>query len=270
MVQKIDGRAIAERIKGKIAGEIFKFKKLRPNLAIILVGERADSKLYVSLKEREGKKVGIDTHLYQLTSDVSEKELLAVINFLNHDQTIDGILVQLPLPKKFNTNQIIHQLNPQKDVDGFHPDHPDYLLSPVLASINASLERIKFISQGKKACLLYNSDIFGLSVKKLLEQKNMEVFLQHNSQNSDLLITSQGKPQIIKKEMIKEQAVIIDIGITSVGKKVLGDVDYESIKDKASFITPVPGGIGPLTIAFLFKNTLEIFKRRSSLNPERD
>lgn len=261
-MQIIDGKKIAERIKDKITQDIFKLNGPRPNLAIILVGEREDSQLYVSLKQREGKRVGVDTHLYQLASDVSEKELLDIINFLNNDQLIDGVLVQLPLPKKFATDKIINAIDPKKDVDGFHPAGPDYLLSPVLASILACLEEIKFDPQGKTACILYNSEVFGLSVKKLLEAQGLKVNLKSNSVQADLIITALGEPHKIKKDMIKEGAVIIDIGISKVEDKVLGDIDFEDAKDKAGFITPVPGGIGPMTVAYLFKNVWEIYKRR--------
>ncbi len=260
MVKKIDGRAIAEKVKDQIAEQIYKFNGPRPNLAIILVGEREDSKLYVSLKQREAVKVGVDTHLYALDADTSEEKILETINFLNQDKLIDGILIQLPLPPQFDTDKIINALDPGKDVDGFHPNHPHYVMSPVLASILACLEEIKFDFKNKTACVLHNSDIFGLSVKKLLEDKGVKVILKEEPEQADLLITALGKPHFIKKEMIKDGAVIIDIGITKVEGKVLGDVDYEDIKEKASYITPVPGGIGPMTIAFLFKNALEIFK----------
>jgi methylenetetrahydrofolate dehydrogenase (NADP+)/methenyltetrahydrofolate cyclohydrolase len=265
MVQKINGQAIVGKIKDRIAEEIYKLNGPRPNLAIILVGERADSKLYVSLKEREGKKVGVDTHLYKLGADISEEELLATIDFLNKDEIIDGILIQLPLPEKFNTDKIIAALDPKKDVDGFHPAHPDYIISPVLGAIGACLDEIDFSPEEKKACVLYNSEVFGQSVKADLEKRGFkEIYLKEKSVEADLLITALGNPRQIKKEMIKEDAVIIDIGITKKDDEVLGDVDFDDVKDKAGFITPVPGGIGPLTIAFLFKNVLEIFKRRGA------
>ena len=262
MVKKIDGHAIAEKFKDQIAEQIYKLDGPRPNLAIILVGERPDSKLYVSLKQREGVKVGVDTHLYELGEDISEEKLLETIDFLNKDNLIDGILVQLPLPPQFNTDKIIAAINPEKDADGFHDKHPYYVMSPVLASILACLEEIKFDYEDKTACVLHNSDIFGLSVKKILEEKGMKVILKEEPEQADLIVSALGKPHFIKKEMIKEKAVLIDIGITKVGEKVLGDIDYEDVKNKASYITPVPGGIGPMTIAFLFKNVLEIFKAK--------
>lgn len=262
MVQKIDGRKIAERVKDEITKEIYQLNGPRPNLAIILVGDRADSKLYVSLKKKEGKKVGIDTHLYKLDTDILQEELLKVINFLNKDETIDGILVQLPLPDKFNTDKIMAAIDPKKDADGFHPNHPDYILSPVLAAVLACLQEIKFDVAGKTAGILYNSEVFGLSVKKILEDLGMKVNLKVKPEEADLLITALGEPRRVKASMIKKDAVIIDIGISRVGEKILGDVDFEDIKNKAGFITPVPGGIGPMTIAFLFKNVWEIYKRR--------
>ncbi len=262
MVQKINGTAIAARIKSKIVKEIYKLNDSRPSLAIILVGEREDSRLYVSLKEREGKLVGIDTHLYKLEGDESEEDVLKIIDFLNKDESIDGILVQLPLPEKFNTNKIIDAIKPTKDADGFHAQCPEYIVSPVLASISACLEDINFLPLGKTACILYNSDVFGSSVQKLLAAQGMVVSLRDNLSQADLVVSALGKPNFIQSEMIKAGAVIIDIGITKIHDKVVGDVDYQSVKGRASFITPVPGGIGPMTIAFLFKNVLEIYKRR--------
>lgn len=264
MVKLIDGKKIAEKVKDKIAQEIFDFKEARPNLAIILVGEREDSKLYVSLKEKEGVKLGIDTHTYRLAENVSEKELLEVVDFLNKDKAVDGILIQLPLPKNLDTNKIIKALDPKKDADGFHPDHPDYVLSPVLAAVKASLEKTKINFKESSACLLYNADVFGLGLKETLEGLGINKFLEKEKMSeADIIVSAIAKPESIKGEDIKEGAVMIDISTVKVGEKVKGDADFESLKNKASFITPVPGGIGPMTIAFLMKNVLEIFKRRN-------
>lgn len=265
MIQKIDGRVIAERIKDEIAQNIFALKGAHPNLAIILVGGRSDSELYVSLKEREGKKVGIDTHLYRLEAETSTEEITTVIDFLNQDELIDGILVQLPLPEHIDTDKVIAAIDPYKDADGFCPGHPDYILSPVLASILACLTEIKFDATGKSARILYNSKIFGLSIKKILEDKGLAVDLSGQPEDGDLLVSALGSPHKIKKDMVKEGAVIIDIGITKNDKGVFGDVDYEDVQEKAAFITPVPGGIGPLTIAFLFDNVWKIFKHRHKI-----
>ena len=264
MLKIIDGKKIAESVKDEIAKEIFDYKTTRPNLAIILVGDREDSKLYVSLKEKESIKVGIDAHVYRLAETASEEEVLEVIDFLNKDKVIDGILVQLPLPKNLDTNKIIKALDPTKDVDGFHPKHPSYILSPVLSAVKASLENTEKNFKENSACLLYNSDIFGKGLRELLESFGVSKFLeQKDLKEADIIITALGKPETIKGEDIKKGAVIVDISTVNVDGKIKGDVDFESVKDKASFITPVPGGIGPMTIALLLKNVLEIFKKKN-------
>ncbi len=282
----IDGKKIAETIKDGIAQEIFSLNGARPNLAIILANNRPDSKLYVTLKEKEAKKVGIDTHLYRLEDCVSENELLGVIDFLNADELIDGILVQLPLDKTFNTDKIIAAINPEKDADGFHPQHPSHIMSPVLAAILKIADDIKLDLAGKKVCVLYNSEVFGQSLQKLLSSKGAIVSIvpvgnfdsldetasqkkyediKAVSTEADVLISALGLPKFIKSDLIKPEAVVIDVGITQVGDKVLGDVDFEDVKDKAGYITPVPGGIGPMTIALLFRNVLEIYKKKKAL-----
>lgn len=265
MTKIIDGRAIAEKIKDNIAKEISMLKGPRPSLAIILVGNRPDSQLYVSLKEKEGVKVGVDTSLYKIEEDIDEDKILEMIDWLNKDDSVDGVLVQLPLPAKFNTNKIIQAIDPNKDVDGFHPQHPTYLASPVLASVRACLEEIKFNPKNKKACLLYNSKVFGNNLSALLTGLGISICPQEESDEADVLITALGQPQSIKKEIIQQDAVIIDIGITKINGKVFGDVDFDDVQEKASYITPVPGGIGPMTIAFLFKNVLEIYKRKHNI-----
>ncbi len=255
----------------------------RPNLAIILAGDRDDSKLYVSLKEKEAKKVGIDTHLYKIADFETEQTLIDLITFLNNDESIDGILVQLPLPAKYDSNKIIKAIDPEKDVDGFHPEKPDYIISPVIAAVLKCLEEIKFRWEDKKITLLYNSEIFGDSMVKALNVfcpnivkvsvKNFDSLsdadkvkkLQEISvltQTADVLISALGLANFVKAEMIKPEAVLIDIGISKIENKVWGDIDAVSVKDVAGFLTPVPGGIGPMTIAMLFNNVLEIYKRR--------
>jgi len=279
----IDGKKIAEKVKDKIATEIFTFGERRPNLAIILAGEREDSKLYVSLKEREAKKVGIDTHLYKINDFDSEETVLDLINFLNNDELVDGVLVQLPLPAKYDSDKIIKAIDPAKDVDGFHPEKPDYIVSPVIASTLKCLEEIKFDLKDKQVVLLYNSEVFGDSMTEALnvfmpslvkislkdfaaldisakEKKIAEITAV--TKTADLIISALGLPGFVIADMIKPEAVLIDIGISKVEDKVFGDVNAEDVKDVAGFLTPVPGGIGPMTIAMLFKNVLAIHKRR--------
>ncbi len=262
MSKIIDGRAIAERVKDEITKEIYSFNGLRPNLAIILIGEREDSKLYVSLKERESKKVGIDTHLYSFESSTSEESIIEAIEFLNKDELVDGILVQLPLPEGMNTDKIISAIDPSKDVDGFHPQHPDYVVSPVFAAVVACLEEIKLAGSDKKACLLYHSDIFGRGLEDIITKRGFTIIKPEETKEADLIVTALGNPLSLKKEAVKKDVVIIDIGIAKVDGHIYGDADFADLQETASFITPVPGGIGPMTIAFLFKNVLEIFRRR--------
>lgn len=291
----IDGKALAEKIKGGIVKEIAAMDKEnapgpkkpglvcgRPNLAIILVGDRADSELYVTLKEKEAKKVGIDTHVYRCANNIPEREIFDIIDYLNNDDLIDAILVQLPLPDGYNTDGLILAIDPAKDVDRFHPANLEVLLNtcrhehvipPLINVVLAILNSINCGLAGRKVCILYNSEIFGKSLSKVLECRGAKcVMVRADNENfrketgqADILVTAVGKPGFIKGEMIKDEAVIIDIGITKEGNKVKGDVDYASVKDKAAFLTPVPGGVGPMTIAMLFKNTLELYKENKKI-----
>jgi len=286
----IDGRALAEKIKDEIVKEIVEANGLkakknnpifisnRPDLAIILIGEREDSKLYVSLKEKEAVKIGIDTHLYKCTADIKEKEILETIDCLNKDETINGILVQLPLPEGFDTDKIIRAIDPAKDVDGFHPENTKALMSgcdshfimpPVHGTILEILKSLDYDPEGKTACLVVNSEVFGKSLAKVLECRGAKIKiakasdkdLSKKTSSADVLVTAVGQPGLIKASMVKKDAIVIDVGITKVDKKVLGDVDFASVIEKASYLTPVPGGVGPLTIAMLFKNTLALYKK---------
>lgn len=279
----IDGQKLARKIKNKIVKKILEINNNkpdcpnRPNLAIILVGEREDSKLYVSLKEKEAKIVGIDTHLYKLPANIPEADILETIDCLNNDEMIDAILVQLPLPKEFNTDKIIKAINPKKDVDRFHPDNLAVLMSscghnevmpPVHSTVLEILRSVKCDLKDKKICIIANSEIFGKSLAKVLSCAGAKTsIITANDKNlieqtkqANILITAVGKPKFIKADMIKQDAIIIDIGITKENKKISGDVDFVDVIAKANFVTPVPGGVGPLTIAMLFKNTLELFK----------
>ena len=277
MSKIIDGRALAEKIKDQVVLDVealceaSKMICRRPTLAIILVGEREDSKIYVRLKEQEAKKVGIDTHTYKLEANVTEMEILQTIEFLNKDKEVDAILVQLPLPVGFVTDKIIRAIEPSKDVDGFHPDNLESqkVVSPVFAVVSEMLENIKFDLNGANVCVVGNSDIFGNNLAKILEAKNAKVVvkkaddtdLQSATSRADVLITAIGRANFIKKEMIKEDAVVIDIGIEKKMKHVYGDVDFIDVQDKVGYITPVPGGVGPMTIAMLFRNVVELYRK---------
>ena len=279
MAKIINGKKLAEKIKDNIVKEIAELKGERPNLAIILIGGREDSELYVSLKEQQAKKVGIDTHLYKCPENITERKILEMINCLNNDELINAILVQLPLPNGFDTDAIIRAINPNKDVDGFHPvnlkklfktcDH-SYMMPPVFATVLEILGNINYKIKNKQVCIIANFDIFGKSLAHILKCKGAKTKvvraddknLTNEALQADILITAIGKPKFIKKEMVKKNAVIIDIGITKADGKVFGDVDFENVKNEVGFITPVPGGVGPMTIAMAFKNILELYKRK--------
>lgn len=277
--QVVDGNKIAERIKNQVFEEVLALNKnkvqnaeIRPNLAILLIGENQESELYVSKKTEEAKKVGIDTHLYRFNEKDSEEDILKAIEILNQDSEIDAILVQLPLPKEFNTDKIIKKIDPQKDVDCFHPDNQnkeiENVISPVHGAVLEILEEIDFEIKNKKALIVSNSKIFGEKLKKILEKKQADVKailsddpnLKEEIKEADLLISATGKAHFINKDMLKDQVGVIDVGISRKGKKIKGDVDDKFLGDKASFYTPVPGGVGPITVAILLKNTLELLK----------
>lgn len=272
----IDGRKLAEKTKDDLVKEIIKLPE-RPNLAIILVGERPDSCLYISLKEKGSKKVGIDVHCYKFDDNVSEDELLKCIEFLNNDDLIDGILVQLPLPKKFNTDKIIASVKIEKDVDGFHPQNlekiksgKEYIMPPLAGVVLEIAKDIKCDLHGKKIVLVGKSDALLQGVSEILKQQGGDVIivkhddseLQTKTKQADILITAVGKKHYLTADYVKDEAVVIDVGIIREGAHTYGDVDFDSVKDIASHITPVPGGVGPMTIALAFRNVLELYKCR--------
>lgn len=280
-MQLIDGKAIAERIKDDVVREVADSGG-RPNLAIILVGEREDSKIYVTLKERQAKEVGIDTHVYKCDADMKEEALLAAIDYLNEDKQIDGILIQLPLPAGLDTDKVVARMSSAKDIDGFQPENLKNFLNscdselqpPLVMVIAEILEEIAFAPEGKKVVALVNSEILGKVIKHSLECSGAQVelvfdndpALTKKASQADILITALGKPKFVKTQMVKDNAVVIDIGINRLPDgSVCGDVDEEDLSDKEGYLTPVPGGVGPITIAAAFKNTLELYKKKKSL-----
>lgn len=282
-MKRIDGKALAEKIKDGIASEIHSLSGPRPGLAIILIGNRPDSTLYVGLKEKQAKAVGIDTHLYRCDDDIQQEDLISTIEFLNNDPEIDAILIQLPLPAHLDTTTIVNTIHPEKDVDGFTRKNLDMLMSehqnteailpPVYAVIIAMLQSINFSLQNKKVVLIANSDIFAGNLAEVLRRQGAAVTLVENTNEkiaevtltADLLISAIGKTHYITKEMVKPGTVIIDIGIsTGLDGKIKGDVDFENLEDIEGWVTPVPGGVGPMTIAMAFWNTLQMFKKRQT------
>ncbi len=272
--QVIDGRALAEEVKDAIAAEVFALvqkNKKHPSLAIVLVGDRPDSRLYVSLKEREAKKIGFDTHLYQLPEESSEDDLLTILDFLNKDSDIDAVLVQLPLPEHLPTEKIMAALDPQKDADGFLPDHPKNVTSPVVAAVRLMLERSTINHNDLQAGVLYNSPIFGEELKKeLLDFGCQDVVLAKKEEadkiwDKDIIVSALGAPHFFSIKNLKKGAIVIDIGINYDQARVRGDFNPEGAVNYLTAYSPVPGGIGPLTIAFLFKNVLSIYQNRQQI-----
>jgi methylenetetrahydrofolate dehydrogenase (NADP+)/methenyltetrahydrofolate cyclohydrolase len=281
----LDGKKVSEDIKNEIAAEVQKMKdngEKVPHLAAIIVGNDGASLTYVGSKVKACERVGFESTLIKLPSTTSETELLKKINELNQNDDIDGFIVQLPLPKQIDTQQIINCIDPSKDVDGFHPENFGKMALDMSTFIPATpfgilelLERYNVDTEGKHTVVIGRSHIVGRPMSILMGRKgfpgNSTVTLTHShtkninqiTSQADIIITALGVPNYLKAEMIKDDAVIIDVGITRVidestekGYRITGDVDFENVSKKASFITPVPGGVGPMTIAMLLKNTL--------------
>jgi len=268
----IDGRALAEKIRQEIKEEIHK-KNLRPSLAVILIRNDPASHLYVSLKKRACQEVGVDFHEYLLAENSSEEEVLTVVDFLNKDEQVNAILIQLPLPKHLDTDKIILAMDPKKDVDGFHPQNINNFLSkqsdfvPGLAlGIYKLIESTGENLANKKATIVAKSNILYQPVAKLLNDQGVTTTIVHpgdkdisdRCREADILISACGKAFFITEDMVKEDAIVIDVGTNQVGESTVGDVDYSTVFAKAKFITPVPGGVGPMTVAMLLYNAVKL------------
>ena len=286
----IDGRQVAAEMKEAIKKEVAQMidrGEDAPHLAAVLVGNDPASETYVASKEKAAHAVGMISSTYRYPADISEKELFEVIDYLNQDEEIDGFIVQLPLPPHIDENKIIHRIRPAKDVDGFTPENVGKMvlgqpafLSATPAGIMELLKYYKIPVAGKHVVVLGRSNIVGRPMSILLSQKtegaNATVTLCHSgtkdlkeiSRSADILIVALGKPQFVTADMVKNGAVVIDVGIYRLqdasakkGYRLVGDVDFNEVAKKTSFITPVPGGVGPMTIAMLLKNTLMAHKK---------
>ncbi len=287
----IDGKQTAAHLKEKIRSEVDQFllKGLRPpHLVAVLVGEDPASLAYVKSKERQSQKVGFKSTLLHYDDDISEADLLKIIDQLNRDDAVDGYIVQLPLPTHIDAQKIIMAVGPQKDVDGFHPLNLGKMLANLPTFLPATpygiLELIKqynLPTEGKNVLIIGRSLIVGRPLSILLSQKrqggNATVTVAHSKTRNlkdlclqaDIIITALGKANFLTGDMVKEGVIVIDAGINEIaapekkrGYKLVGDVDFESISRKASYLTPVPGGVGPMTIAMLLQNTLKAYKQR--------
>ncbi len=278
----IDGKAIAADIREEIAADVVALKEqgVTPGLAVVLVGDDPASRIYVTMKEKACEKAGIFSDEHKLSAEATEAQLLALIDELNNDQRIDGILVQLPLPDHIDESKILEAISPTKDADGFHPYNVGRLMTgnPLYQpctpyGIMKMLEYTGVDLTGKEVVVVGRSNIVGKPVALMCLAQHATVTLCHSRTRdlpakvaqADVLIAAVGRPEMIKGEWIKEGAVVIDVGVNRVGeKKLVGDVEFEAAKARASAITPVPGGVGPMTITMLLYNTVEGAKRRAS------
>lgn len=275
----ISGKKLSQQKRDYMKNEVIELEKKygkKPNLAVILVGDDPASASYVKGKEQACIEIGIGNITLRKPATISEAELLKMIDDLNADDTVDGILVQLPLPKHIDSSKVINRINPSKDVDGFHPQNvaslylkEDGIIPCTPKGIVEVLDSKNIQIEGKKVVVIGRSNIVGQPVAKLLLDRNATVTIAHSkttdlasvTKEADILIAAVGKPLFVKENMVKDGAVVIDVGVNRNNEtgKLCGDVDFDNVEPKASYITKVPGGIGPMTITCLLENTIECF-----------
>ena len=272
--QLIDGKVVAKAVKEEVRNrvEALKARGIRPGLATVLVGDDPASHVYVRNKQRTCEDLGMYTVGHELPATTSQEDLLALVQRLNHDPAIHGILVQLPLPKPLRSEPILNALSPDKDIDGLHPFNMGKLMMGeprfvpcTPAGVIAMLDYYKLPIEGKMAVVVGRSNLVGKPVALLLMHRHATVTICHSKtvdlpavcRRADILVAAMGKARFVRAEMVKDGAVVIDVGINrEADGKLVGDVDFEAVAAKASWITPVPGGVGPMTIAMLMRNTM--------------
>ena len=274
----IDGKKEAELLRGEIKKEVLKIKESKnkvPGLTVILIGNYTPSQIYVKNKEKNSKEVGMKSDVIKYSDDVTEKEILEKIKELNNDQNVSGVLVQLPLPKQIDKEKIINAIHPSKDVDGFNPVNVGNLSSGYQGLVPCTpmgclmlIKKVEKDLSGKHAVIIGRSNLNGKPMAQLLLKENCTVTIVHSKTKNlqqecfkaDILVAAVGVPNLVKKDWVKKDAIVIDVGINKLNDKIVGDVEFDQVKEIAKAITPVPGGVGPMTIACLLKNTLECFK----------
>ena len=278
----IDGKKIAETLRQKLKKEIVEIKssfKSVPGLTVILIGDDPASKIYVRNKEKFSKEIGINSEVIKYPENIEEKEVLSKIIELNKNKKVSGILVQLPLPKHINKQKVIETILPEKDVDGFHPINVGNLSSGYDSKIPCTplgclilLKEVEKNLSGKHAVVIGRSNLNGKPMAQLLLKENCTVTITHSKtkdlksqcNKADIIIAAVGKPKLVKGDWVKKNAIVIDVGINKTTDGIVGDVDFNEVSKVAKAITPVPGGVGPMTIACLLRNTVECFKRANS------
>ncbi|MDC3307692.1 bifunctional methylenetetrahydrofolate dehydrogenase/methenyltetrahydrofolate cyclohydrolase [Candidatus Pelagibacter sp.] len=275
----IDGKKIAAELREKLRQEVIelkaKYNKV-PGLTVILIGDMAPSQIYVRNKEKSANEVGLKSEVIRYPEAVEEKTVLDKIEELNKDESISGILVQLPLPKHINKQKVIETILPSKDVDGFHPMNVGNLSSGYESSVPCTplgcylmIKKIEPNLSGKKAVMIGRSNLNGKPMAQLLLKENCTVTITHSRTKdlkaecleADIIVAAVGIPELVKADWVKKDAIVIDVGINKTDKGIVGDVAFDEVSKVASALTPVPGGVGPMTIACLLKNTIECFKR---------
>ena len=275
----IDGKKIAaelrEELRQEVVGLKSKYNKI-PGLTVILIGDMAPSQIYVRMKEKAANEVGLKSEVIRYPEAVEEKTVLDKIEELNKDESISGILVQLPLPKHIDKQKVIETILPSKDVDGFHPMNVGNLSSGYESSVPCTplgcylmIKKIEPNLSGKKAVMIGRSNLNGKPMAQLLLKENCTVTITHSKTKdlkaecleADIIVAAVGIPELVKADWVKKDAIVIDVGINKTDKGIVGDVAFEEVSKVASALTPVPGGVGPMTIACLLKNTIECFKR---------
>ena len=283
MFKIIDGKLIAQKIREEITKEvnILKKKGIEPCLKVIIVGENPASVVYVKNKEKDAHEVGFKSQVVRLPQNTTEQEIINIINDINNDKNTHGLLVQLPLPKGINEANILEKINPDKDVDGFHPINIGRLIIGDKAALISCtpagvMEMLSFEGvtiSGKDVVIVGRSNIVGKPLASLFVQMDATVTMCHSktknlkdfTKRADILAVAIGRPGFIIGEMVKPGAVVIDVGINNVDGRLKGDVDFESVREVASMLTPVPGGVGPMTRAMLLKNTIKAVKKQNGL-----
>ena len=276
----LDGKKESALLREEIKKEIFEIKKKTnkaPGLSVILIGDYAPSQIYVKNKEKNSKEVGITSEVIKYSKEVNELEILKKIEELNNKDSVSGILVQLPLPAHISKEKIINAIKPSKDVDGFHPMNVGNLSAGYKAIVPCTplgclllIKKAEKNLTGKHAVIIGRSNLNGKPMAQLLLKEDCTVSIVHSKtkdlklecQKADILVAAVGVARLVKEDWVKKDSIIIDVGINKVADKIVGDVDFEQVKNKVKAITPVPGGVGPMTIACLLKNTLDCFKAR--------
>lgn len=276
----IDGRKTAQEIRSQLKQAVAGFSDT-PKLAVVLVGRDEASVIYVRNKEKAAAEVGIGTDVYRLAEDVSEKQVLQLIDRLNEDVAVNGIIVQLPLPAHLNVGRIIGRISPLKDVDGFHPyntgllqnNEKPYFVAATPLGVLKLIHQVCPVLSGKNVVLIGASLIVGRPLATLLLNQECTVSITHVhtqniknlTQNADIVVAACGVARMVKKDWIKPEAVLIDVGINRENGRICGDVDFDDVIEKAAAVTPVPGGVGPMTIAMLLKNTVDAYKLQHNI-----